>query len=155
MTRPKPSKWTFALVALAGLATAAPAAAQFAKPEDAIKYRKSAMFMMSTHFGRIAAMAGGKAPFDPKLAAESAEIATLLSKLPYAGFIDGTDKGDTRAKPEIWSERDKFNASANKMQDDMVKLNAAAKSGNLDAIKAAVGETGKSCKTCHDNYRKE
>lgn len=37
----------------------------------------------------------------------------------------------------------------------MVKLNAAAKTGNLDAIKAAVGDTGKACKACHDNYRKE
>lgn len=24
-----------------------------------------------------------------------------------------------------------------------------------DAIKAAVGDTGKACKACHDNYRKE
>ena len=37
----------------------------------------------------------------------------------------------------------------------MAKLNVAAKAGNLDAIKAAVGETGKACKGCHDNYRKE
>ena len=30
-----------------------------------------------------------------------------------------------------------------------------AKTGNVDAIKAAVGETGKSCKACHDVYRKD
>lgn len=34
-----------AAVAAAGFATALPAAAQFAKPEDAIKYRQSAMFL--------------------------------------------------------------------------------------------------------------
>ena len=38
---------------------------------------------------------------------------------------------------------DKFNAAAKKMQDEMAKLNAAAKSGNLDAIKAAAGDVGK------------
>jgi len=141
--------------ALLGAATALPAAAQFAKPEDAIKYRKGALFVMGQHFGRVAAMANGKIPFDAKAAAENAEIATAMSKLPYVAFIEGTDKGDTRAEPKIWSEMDKFKAAATKMQEEMVKLNVAAKSGNLDAIKAAVGDTGKSCKACHDNYRKE
>jgi cytochrome c556 len=141
--------------ALLGSAIALPAAAQFAKPEDAIKYRKAAFTVMGTHFGRVAAMANGRIPFDAKAAADNAEIATMMSKLPYAGFVPGTDKGDTKAEPKIWTEMDKFNAAATKMQEEMAKLNVAAKGGNLDAIKAAVGETGKSCKACHDNYRKE
>jgi len=141
--------------ALLSAATALPAAAQFAKPEDAIKYRKGAFTVMAVHFGRVAAMANGKIPFDAKVAADSAEIATFMSKLPYAGFIEGSDKGETRAEPKIWAEMDKFKAAAAKMQEEMAKLNVAAKSGNLDAIKVAAGETGKSCKACHDNYRKE
>ena len=141
--------------AVVGAALALPAAAQFAKPEDAIKYRKAAFTIMATHFGRVAAMANGRIPFDAKAAADNAEIATIASKLPYAGFVEGTDKGETRAEPKIWAEKDKFNAAAAKMQEEMAKLNTAAKSGNLDAIKAAAGETGKSCKACHDVYRKE
>ena len=143
------------LAAVAGLATALPAAAQFAKPEDAIRYRQSGMTMMAAHFGRVAAMANGKIPFDAKAAAENAEIAAYLSKLPFAGFVEGTDKGETKAKPDIWKEADKFRANATKMQDEMVKLAAAAKGGNVDTIKAAVGEVGKQCKGCHDTYRKE
>ena len=143
------------MAALASLGTALPAAAQFAKPEDAIKYRKAAFTVMAAHFGRVAAMANGRIPFDAKAAADNAEIATMVSKLPYAGFIDGTDKGDTKAKPEIWAERDKFNAAATTMQEEMVKLNAAAKTGNVDSIKAAAGAVGKACKGCHDTYRKE
>lgn len=154
MKRPLPSI-LLATVALAGLATALPAAAQFAKPEDAIKYRKAAMTVMAAHFGRVAAMANGKAPFDAKVAADNAEIATSMSRLPFAGFVEGTDKGDTKAKSEIWAEMDKFRAGATKMQDEMAKLNVAAKGGSLDAIKAAAGEVGKSCKGCHDSYRKE
>ena len=141
--------------ALLGSAIALPAAAQFAKPEDAIKYRKAAFTVMGTHFGRVAAMANGRVPFDAKVAAENAEVATFVSKLPYAGFVPGSDKGDTKAEPKIWTEMDKFNAAASTMQEAMAKLNVAAKGGNLDAIKAAVGETGKSCKACHDNYKKE
>jgi cytochrome c556 len=100
-------------------------------------------------------MANGRIPFDAKAAADNAEIATIASKLPYAGFVEGTDKGETKAEPKIWTEMDKFKGAAAKMQEEMAKLNVAAKSGNIDTIKAAVGETGKSCKACHDAYRKE
>ena len=141
--------------ALLGTAIALPAAAQFAKPEDAIKYRKAALTVMSTHFGRVAAMASGKVPFDAKAAAENAEVATMMSKLPFVAFVPGSDKGETKAEPKIWTEMDKFNTAAKTMQDAMARLDVAAQGGNLDAIKAAVGETGKSCKACHDNYRKE
>ena len=144
-----------AIAAIACVGTALPAAAQFAKPEDAVKYRKAAFTVMAAHFGRVAAMANGRVPFDAKAAASNAEIATLVSSLPFAGFIDGSDKGDTKAKPEIWTERDKFNASATKMQDEMAKLNAAAKTGDIGAIKTAVGGVGQACKGCHDTYRKE
>lgn len=129
--------------------------AQFAKPEDAIKYRKASLSVMGTHFGRVAAMANGRIPFDAAAAASNAATAEMMSKLPFAGFVDGSDKGDTKAKPEIWSERAKFNAAAEKMQGEMTKLAVVAKGGNLDAIKTQVGATGGTCKACHDDYRKE
>jgi len=141
--------------ALLGATTALPAAAQFAKPEDAIKYRKAAFTVMARHFGLVAAMANGKIPFDAKAVADNAEIAAVMSKLPYVGFVDGTDKGETKAEPKIWAEMDKFKAAAAKMQEEMAKLNVVAKGGNVDAIKTAAGDTGKSCKACHDSYRKE
>ena len=144
-----------AAAALAGVATALPAAAQFAKPEDAIKYRKANMTLMSTHFGRVAAMASGKIPFDAKAAADNAELAAAVTKWQFTGFVEGSDKGDTKADPMIWAEKEKFTAAGATLQEAVSKLNVAAKGGNLDAIKAAVGETGKACKGCHDTYRKE
>lgn len=144
-----------AAAAVIGLVAAGPAAAQFQKPEDAIKYRKAAFTVMATHFGRIAGMANGKLPFDAAAVQANAEIVNTMSKLPFPAFVDGTSSGDTKAKPEIWTEQDKFKAAASKMQEEVVKLNAAAKTGNIDQIKAAAGDVGKSCKACHDNYRKE
>ena len=41
------------------LAFTTTASAQFAKPDDAIKYRKNALFVMQQNFGRVAAMASG------------------------------------------------------------------------------------------------
>ena len=146
------------LVLLGTMATLAslPAAAQFQKPEDAIKYRQSAFTVMANHFGRVAAMAQGRVPFDAKVAAENADIVLTMSKLPFQGFGEGTDKGlPQRAKPEVWKEQAKFKAAAEKMQGEVAKLDAAAKTGNLDAIKAAVGAVGGSCKACHDDFRAE
>jgi cytochrome c556 len=141
-----------AVATAAGLCTALPAAAQFQKPEDAVKYRQGAFTVMANHFGRIGAMVQGKVPFDAATLAANAEIVQSMSKLPYAGFVEGTASG-TKAKPSIWTERDKFDAAAKKMQEEVVKLNAAAKTGNLETIKTAFGAAGGSCKACHDDYR--
>ena len=132
-----------------------PAQAQFAKPEDAIKYRKASFTVMAAHFGRLGAMANGRSPYDAKAAADNADVVATLSKLPWAAFGEGTDKGDTRAKPEIWKEAAKYKEAADKMQAEIVKLNTAAKAGNIDALKVAFGPAAASCKACHDNFRKD
>jgi len=140
---------------LAGLACALPSHAQFAKPEDAIKYRKSSLTVMATHFGRLGAMAQGKVPFDAKAAADNADVLATVAKLPWTAFGEGTDKGDTRAKPEIWKEAAKFKEAQDKHQAELAKLVAAAKTGNLDNLKTAFGPAAQTCKACHDNFRKD
>lgn len=148
----------FACIAAAAafLAMSAPASAQFAKPEDAIKYRQSALFVMGQHFGRVGAMANGRVPFDAKVAADNAEIVADMAKLPWAGFGPNTDKGgNTRAKPEIWAEQAKFKEGSDKLIAESAKLAAAAKTGNLDSLKTAFAATAGTCKACHDAYRKD
>ena len=131
-----------------------PASAQFAKPEDAIKYRQSTMSVMATHFGRLGAMANGKAPFDAKLAAENAALVETLSKLPWAAFGDGTDKGgNTKALPEVWKDSAKFKEASDKLVAEAAKLNIATKAGTLDSLKAAFGNAAGACKGCHDNFK--
>lgn len=148
-------KKTLALLSLAATATllTAPAQAQFAKPDDAIKYRKAAFTVMGAHFGRIGAMVNGKAPFDAKAAAENADLVATMSHLPWSAFGPDTDLGDTKAKPEIWKEQAKFKQGAEKLQAEAAKLAAAAKTGNLDNLKAAFGPTAETCKACHDAFR--
>ncbi|MGH8803836.1 MAG: c-type cytochrome [Polaromonas sp.] len=147
---------TSTLIAAAAIlaAMAAPASAQFAKPEDAIKYRQSAMFVMSQHVARIGAMTSGKAPFDATVAADNAAIVADMSKLPWAGFVPGTDSGgNTKAKPEIWTEPAKFKENNEKLMAETAKLAAAVKTGNLDNLKTAFGATADTCKACHDTFR--
>lgn len=143
-------------LAAAAVTLAAPASAQFAKPEDAIKYRQSSLFVMAQHFGRIGAMVNGRAPFDAKAAAENADIVVDMAKLPFVAFGPGTDKAaPTKAKPEVWTEQAKFKDHADKLQAETVKLAAAAKTGNLDNLKTAFGATAGACKACHDAFRSQ
>ncbi|MEJ8859026.1 cytochrome c [Variovorax robiniae] len=129
-----------------------PAAAQFAKPEDAVKYRQSSMFLQGQHFGRIAAMANGRVPYDKAAVIANAELVATISQLPWSGaYAPGTEGG--KAKPEIWKDTARFKETSDKLVSDTAKLLTVAKTGDLDALKAAVSSTGDTCKSCHDAFR--
>lgn len=146
-------KLIVSLLAFGAASISFSAVAQFAKPEDAVKYRKAAFTVTGTHFGRLGAMAQGKVPFDAKVAAENAEIVADMAKLPWQAFGEGTETADTKAKPEIWKQSAKFKELGDKLQSESVKLAAAAKSGKEDAFKAAFTATAGTCKSCHDDFR--
>ena len=141
--------------AAAAFTLAAPASAQFAKPEDAVKYRQSAMFIMGQNFGRIGAMVNGKAPYDPAVAEASAAVVAEMAKLPWPGFMKNTDGLSKKAKPEIWSDEAKFKKASEHLQDEAPKLATAAKAHNLDTLKAQFSATAKTCKGCHDDFRNQ
>ena len=105
------------------------------------------MTVMSAHFYRAAAMANGRVPFDAKAVADNVEIATYLSKLPFAGFVEGADKGEHRGASRRSGPRwSKFRALAAKMQEEMAKLNGLAKGGNIELIRGQVGVTEKAAR---------
>ncbi len=141
---------------LLALIAATSAQAQFKSPEDAIKYRQAAMRLTSAHFGRLAAMAQGKVAYDPKVAGDNADVVVVLARLPFPAFAEGTDMdAPSHAKPEVWKEAAKFKDLAEKLQVEAAKLPAAARSGDLAQLKVAVGNVGKSCKACHDNFKSD
>ncbi|MDB5797749.1 MAG: cytochrome c [Paucimonas sp.] len=144
-----------AAMAISMLALPYAAHAQFAKPEDAVKYRQSALSVMGTHFGRIGAVVKGEKPYDKASVEQDAMLVETLAKLPWHAFTPGSDTANSKAKPEIWKESDKFKSASDKLVAETGKLSAAAKSGSLDTVKTAFGGVGQSCKACHDDFRKK
>lgn len=142
-----------ALIALAAM-LAVPAFAQFRKPEDAVKYRQSVMYTMGNHFyGRIGAMVNGRIPFDAKAATDNADLVATLSRLPWISFTaDTSGVGKSDAKPAIWTEQAKFKDLSEKMQAEVLKLQTASRTGDLDALKVAYRATSNTCKACHDAF---
>ena len=138
----------------AAAAVSLPAAAQFAKAEDAINYRQSAFAVLGHHFGRLGAMANGKMPYDAAVAAADGDVIAAVSALPFTGFVPGTEKGHgTKVRPQAGKELPKVKEMEQKMITEVGKVSVAAKSGNLDQLKAAFGPASQTCKACHDNYR--
>ncbi|MDX3906750.1 MAG: cytochrome c [Pigmentiphaga sp.] len=140
-----------ACVAAAPMLLPATAAAQFDKPEDAVKYRQSVLTVMSNHFGRIAPVVRGQQPYDAAQVRADVAIVSMMSKLPWSAFAPGTEsKG---ARPAVWSDNAKFKQASERLEGDVAKLVAAAETGDLAQVRAAYGAVGASCKACHDNFR--
>jgi cytochrome c556 len=144
----------FAIAATLGAASAAHA--QFAKPEDAIRYRQSVMFLQAQHLGRIGAMVKGARPYDKDVAVANAQVLEQLARLPWQAFGAGTDQGgQTRALPAIWKDTAKFEGEQKKLMDNTSALLKAAQTGDLGALKQAFGPVAQTCKSCHDDFRKD
>lgn len=124
------------------------------KPETLVKQRQSAMTLQGKYFGPIGAMVQGKVPYDAAIVTRNAGYLEVLAKMPWDGFQASTaDVKDNDAKPEIYKDADKFRAESQKLETETAKLAAAARSGDQNAVKAAFGEVGKACKSCHDDFR--
>ncbi len=145
---------SLAAIGALGLFIAVPATAQFRNAEAAVDYRKSAFTVMANHVARIGAMVKGDTPYNAAAATASADVVAMMSKLPYEAFVEGTSGTKKGApKPNVWTERAKFDDLASKLQTETAKLATASRSNNLDAIKPAFAEVGKTCKACHDDFR--
>lgn len=151
----KPAALRLGVAALTLLSLSVDAQAQstFRKPEDAVKYRQSALQVMGHHSARLGAMTSGRAVFDAKAAQESGEVIELVSRLPWEGFRPETQSISPKVKSAFWTEQARAKELSEKMMAEARHLAAATRSGNLDQIKAAYGPLAQSCKACHDSYR--
>jgi cytochrome c556 len=59
----------------------------------------------------------------------------------------------TRALPVIWTGAADFKAKAEALSKAAGAVVTAARSGNVDATKAAARDVGTACQACHDTYR--
>jgi cytochrome c556 len=130
------------------------------EPEDAINYRQSALGVMGWHFGPIADMAKGDVDYDADEFARRAQNVSDVFRLPWEGFVDGTyqDDGhgvDTDALAKIADNPDDFEKKQQALIDEAEKLADVAQQGDFKLARAQLSKVGKTCKSCHDDYRAE
>tara|TARA_B100000989_G_scaffold18482_1_gene12173 strand:+ start:829 stop:1275 length:447 start_codon:yes stop_codon:yes gene_type:complete len=68
-------------------------------------------------------------------------------------FPANSDKGDTKALPDIWMDFNGFIRSASANEKDALELIKTAKKGDISATIEGVKQLGRSCKSCHNNFK--
>ena len=122
--------------------------------DDPIKVRQALMTSQGVHLGALGAIAKGEAPYT-ELANGHAFALLKISQAITHVFPEGSGSGDTRAKPEIWSDRAKFDQAIASLQAAAANMVEAAKTGDPAAIGAALGVSGAACGGCHKPFRAE
>lgn len=126
--------------------------------EEATGIVKERMELMKSLGGRMKAMAGmvkGEKPFDPDtIATMAAEIAERAPKIAPM-FPKGSMQMPTEALPAIWEDWTRFESLTMDLGSEAMKLAEAAKGGEKADIIGQFGKLGKSCGTCHTDFRKK
>ncbi|RRJ82723.1 c-type cytochrome [Aestuariirhabdus litorea] len=129
-----------------------PVALQAAENNPNIVHRQGIMKIVGGHMGALKSILvlGFDAPQDVSYHAQG-----MMDALSHMGnsFPPGSDKGETKARKEIWEDMDTFKQRGKDLRMALEALNASAndKGAALDAFK----KVGKACKSCHDDFRKK
>ena len=144
-----------AIAVIAGLALSPLAISHYDDKEPQQSYRQSWFALLAANFGPMVSMVKGEIPWqEDQMASYADQLAALTTLDVMRGFSDGSDKGTTRAKPEIWQDTADFQAKMKDLDTAVAALQTVANQGtDRKAIAEAVGGTGKACKACHDEYK--
>jgi cytochrome c556 len=129
------------------------AAAQV-KPDILVKQRQSAMTLIGKYWGPIAGMASGKvSPYNADVVARNATYLENLAQMPWDGFHDSTKDEKSRALPEIYSQKAKFDELSQRLQSETAKLGQLARAKDEAGVKQQYAAVGKVCGACHEGFR--
>ncbi len=141
-----------ALAAVMAAAVIGGSASAANAPEHVIKYRQNLMKAVGGHIGNVALLVKGQVDFSGGLVTDAQAIVDLLENAGIT-FPEGTADGKTKARPEIWQDREKFDRSLDDSISKARALAMAAEGGDMAAVGAALGALGKSCSACHKSFR--
>ena len=134
-----------------------------AEAKDPVEARKAMFKDYKKVFGQgMGAVMKGEKPYNKDEFAKLAEQMVELSKQPWQYFPAGSDKGKSEARPEVWSKPAEFKKAADEHQALIVKQAGQVladsnytKGGDLAQIRPAFAAAQKTCKACHEVFKKD
>lgn len=145
-------------VTVAILAASAGVFAQQApKPETLIKWRQSAFQVVAWNAGRIKAAVDGQYNRD-----EVIKAANTIAAIANAGlgslFAPGTEQGkgwhETSVKPELFKDPKRAGELAANFSKEAAELARIAANGDSAAVKEQHAKLTRTCKACHDDFKR-
>jgi cytochrome c556 len=124
------------------------------KPDMMVKQRQSAMTLIGKYWGPIAGMASGKVtPYNADVVSRNATYLENLAQMPWDGFHDSTKDEKSRALPDVYSQKAKFDDLAQRLMAETAKLGEVARAKNEAGVKQQFAAVGKVCGACHEGFR--
>ena len=119
-----------------------------------VKQRMDMMGMIGDSMKIIGSMIKGQVSFDANSAKEAAmTIVGHAEEIPEL-FPEGTTDKPSEALPAIWENWDEFVKITEQMKADaQILADAAAMASEASEIRAQFGAVGKSCGSCHEQFR--
>lgn len=123
----------------------------------AIKTRQAIFTLMGSNMGPLGGMARGNVPFDAELVGKNATRIAQLADMVTDSFKLDTSESSIASESldNIWDELENFEKKVAANQAAAKELIAVASTGNEGDTKKAIGALGKTCGSCHDDYRVE
>ena len=120
---------------------------------DPSQERQSAFKTMLRTFEPMGVVVRGRDPYIAKQFLQQSETLRTLARQPFTHFASPGNDPKNRAKSTIWSQPAQFQHERDQFYSRVDALTAAAKTGQLPAVRTAYGNVAQSCKSCHDAFR--
>ena len=123
----------------------------------ATQYRQAVFQLVRSNMGPLGGMAKGALPFDESVMETIAVRLEQLADMMGDYLAVDTRKFDveTGAKDEIWENFSDVEEKVMALKTAAQGLQAAVNAGDESAYRGAIGKIGASCKSCHDDYKKD
>ena len=124
-------------------------------PQQVLTKRNAIFKQMNRALEPIGQVAQGRKDYRREEFLAQVQDLEKISSKPWAYFPADGNYPPTRARPEVWSQPERFQAAKDDYQQKVKGLVAAAETGDIERIRAATDATSRSCKSCHDSFRSE
>jgi len=124
-------------------------------PAHVAKYRQKVMEAVGEHFGALMMIVKGESDRRQDAVGHAKAIADLAD-MARELFPPGTGPGpdvETHAKPEIWTEQDRFAEAMKRFETEADKLVTVAAKNDAAAFNEQVKALGQACGDCHEHFR--
>jgi len=125
--------------------------------KGATEFRQAILTLVKSNVGALGAMNKGAIPFNVETMQTNSlrlEQLSLMLEDYFATDTTGFDV-ETEALDKIWANQADFKDKISALTAAASNLNKVAKAGDTTQFKPAIGQVFKSCKGCHDNYKKD
>ena len=147
---------TALLATMTGSALAAEAVSE-KHAEAAVEYRQSLFQLVKSNMGPLGGMAKGAIPYNEEVMMTNAVRLEQLADMMVDYLSEDTRKFDvdTGAKDAIWENFPNVEEKVSALKTAAANLQSVVEAGDESEYRSAIGNVGASCKSCHDDYKKD